>query len=67
MTIFLINTPAYDQLSNGIGTAFLILRVGDGVVANVVLNKNKGKQRRMDRHHGWLGHGCFVGVYIGCS
>lgn len=49
-----------------IGTAFLIL-LGDGVVANVVLNKTKGN------NSGWIvitlgwGIAVFVGVYIAAS
>jgi glycerol uptake facilitator protein len=49
-----------------IGTAFLIL-LGDGVVANVVLNKTKGNSS------GWIvitfgwGIAVFVGVYIAAS
>ena len=49
-----------------IGTAFLIL-LGDGVVANVVLNKTKGN------NSGWIvitfgwGIAVFVGVYISAA
>jgi glycerol uptake facilitator protein len=49
-----------------IGTAFLIL-LGDGVVANVVLNKTKGN------NGGWIvitmgwAMGVFVGVYVAAS
>jgi glycerol uptake facilitator protein len=49
-----------------IGTAFLIL-LGDGVVANVVLNKTKGN------NSGWIvitlgwGIAVFVGVYVAAS
>ena len=41
-----------------IGTALLIT-MGDGVVANVLLNKTKGNNSGLDRYNIWLGHGCF--------
>lgn len=56
-------TPFLAEL---IGTAFLIL-LGDGVVANVVLNKTKGN------NSGWIvitfgwAMGVFVGVYIAAA
>ena len=45
-------------LGEVIGTALLIT-LGNGVVANVVLKKNLWEWWRMDRDHVWLGHGRF--------
>ena len=45
-----------------IGTALLIL-LGDGVVAGVLLEPVEGAERRLDRHHLRLGHGRDGGVF----
>jgi glycerol uptake facilitator protein len=53
-------------LGEFIGTMLLII-MGDGVVANVVLNKTKVQIRRMDRYHfGWA-MAVFLGVYVSTS
>ncbi len=46
-------TPFIAEL---VGTATLVL-LGNGVVANVVLNRYQGTKQRMDRNHYRLGPG----------
>ena len=45
-----------------IGTALLIL-LGDGVVAAVLLDHSKAQNSRLDRHHLRVGLGVMAGVY----
>ena len=47
-----------------IGTMILII-LGDGVVANVLLNRSKGAKLGLDRHCGWLGSGRRCGCLRG--